>query len=291
MFKNPKRFWSAVKSTRNSRPTVNFLHTDDTFTTDKLCMANILNTFFHSVFNPREAEPPTSTQSETLSPPTPQLCHIELADFEVVEVLRQLDPNKACGPDGIPSRLLSELADVISPSLTRLFNISLSLGVVPTKWKRANITPVFKKDDPTLSCNYRPISLLCVLSKVLERCVHGHSYHHLAPLIYKMQHGFMRGKSTTTQLLEVYHNILENVAGGKEVDVIYLDLTKAFDKVPHNTLLKKLESSGIRGPLSIAYVSHQFFSHIEIFQNRGSTNQPSFTEGTRLSYKQAASTH
>ena len=61
MFKNPKRFWSAVKSTRTSRPTVNFLRTDDTFTTDKLCMTNILNTFFHSVFNPREAEPPTST--------------------------------------------------------------------------------------------------------------------------------------------------------------------------------------------------------------------------------------
>ena len=61
MFKDPKRFWSAVKSTRTSRPTVNFLRTDDTFTTDKLCMTNILNTFFHSVFNPREAEPPTST--------------------------------------------------------------------------------------------------------------------------------------------------------------------------------------------------------------------------------------
>ena len=128
-------------------------------------MANILNTFFHSVFNPREAEPPTSTQSETLSPPTPQLCHIELADFEVVEELRHLDPNKACELDGIPSRLLSELADVITPSLTRLFNISLSLGVVPTKWKRANITPVFKKDERSnslvqLSANF---PTLCVV--------------------------------------------------------------------------------------------------------------------------------
>ena len=118
-------------------------------------MANILNTFFHSIFNSRKAEPPTSTQSETLSLPTPQLCHIKLADFEVVEVLRNLDPNKVCGPDpdGIPSRLLSELADVITPSLTRLFNMSLSLRVVPTKWKQANITPIFKKDDPTLSYN------------------------------------------------------------------------------------------------------------------------------------------
>ena len=248
LFENPKHFWSAVKSTTKSRQSVNFLRTDGTFTTDKMCMADILNKFFHSVFNPREAESPTST-SETLTPSTPQLCDIELADSEVAEVLRHLDPNKACGPDGIPSRLLFELANVIAPSLTRLFNMSLSLGVVPINWKRANITAVFKKDDPSLSCNYRPISLLCVLSKVLERCVHSHSYYHLAPLIYKMQHGFMRGKSTTTQLLEVYHDILEHVASGKEVDAIYLDLSKAFDKVPHNLLLKKLENSGIGGPL------------------------------------------
>ena len=122
-------------------------------------MADILNKFFHSVFNPREAESPTST-SETLTPSTPQLCDIELADSEVAEVLRHLDPKKACGPEGIPSRLLFELANVIAPSLTRLFNMSLSLGVVPINWKRANITAVFKKDDPSLSswCNYRPIS-------------------------------------------------------------------------------------------------------------------------------------
>ena len=134
---------------------------------------------------------------------------------------------------------------------TRLFNMSLSLGVVPINWKHANITAVFKKDDPSLSCNYRPISLLCVLSKVLERCVHSHSYYHLAPLIYKMQHGFLRGKSTTSQLLEVYHDILEHFASGKEVDAIYLHLylSKAFDKVPHNLLLKKLVNSGIGGPL------------------------------------------
>ena len=88
-------------------------------------------------------------------------------------MLRNLDPNKACGPDGIPSRILSKVADEIAPSLCNLFNmpLSLSLGVVPAKWKFANITPVFKKDDSTITSNYRPISLLCVISKVLERCV------------------------------------------------------------------------------------------------------------------------
>ena len=210
-------------------------------------MANALNKFFHSVSNPREEK---STMPYVTSTPSKDiLSDIKLTEYEVIEVLRQLDPNKACGPDCIPSRLLLELADVIAPSLSDLFNMSLSLGVVPAQWKRANITPVFKKDDPTLCHNYRPISLLCVLSKVLERCIHTHSYHHLEPLIYNLQHGFMRGKSTTTQLLEVYNNILESVASGKEVDAIFLDLSKAFDKVPHNLLLNKLEKYGIRGPL------------------------------------------
>ena len=123
-----------------------------------------------------------------------QLSNIVLTEFEVAEVLRYLDPQKACGPDGIPSRLLVELADEIAPSLSKLLNMSLSLGVVPSKWKLANITPVFEADDPTLSSNYRPISLLCVLSKVLERRIHNHSYQHLAPLIYDRQHGFFKGK-------------------------------------------------------------------------------------------------
>ena len=179
----------------------------------------------------------------------PELSSIQLSEIEVVGVLRNLNPRKASGPDNIPNRLLIELADVIAPSLCKMFNISLDLGVVPLKWKIANITPVFKREDLTLAMNYRPISLLCTLSKILERCVHNHSYQHLEPHIYKMQHGFIRRKSTTTQLLELYHEILESIASGNEVDAIYLDFSKAFDKVPHHLLLRKLETLGIRGSL------------------------------------------
>ncbi|CAB3990546.1 Hypothetical predicted protein [Paramuricea clavata] len=178
-----------------------------------------------------------------------KLSDIDLTIYEVAAVLRNLDPNKACGPDGILSRILSKVADEIAPSLCILFNMSLSIGVVPAKWKFANITPVFKKDDPTITSNYRPISLLCVISKVLERCVFNHSYHHLCPSFYQFQHGFLKGKLTITQLLEVYHDILDSVASGNEVDVIYLDLSKAFDKVPHNLLLLKLKHHGINGSL------------------------------------------
>ena len=109
----------------------------------------------------------------------PELSSIQLSEIEVVGVPRNLNPHKACGPDNIPNRLLIELADVIAPSLCEIFNMSLALGVVPLQWKVANITPVFKREEPTLATNYRPISLLCTLSKVLERCVHNHSHQHL----------------------------------------------------------------------------------------------------------------
>lgn len=80
---------------------------------------------------------------------------------------------------------------------------------MPVNWKLANITPVFKKDDPTLPSNYRPISSLSVVSKVLERCIFNRCYQHLEAQLYHLQHGFLKGKSTTTQLLQVYHSILK----------------------------------------------------------------------------------
>lgn len=248
MFENPKRFWSFLKSSTKTNQTPNFIRNGQSFTTDSRNKANLFNKFFHSVFSPGDVDPPSMLSTLTESPCN-QLSDIELTISEVAAVLRNLDPNKACGPDGIPSRLLSAVADEIAPSLCKLFNMSLSLGMVPVKWKFANITPVFKKDDPTITSNYRPISLLCVISKVLERCVFNHCYHHLSPFFYQLQHGFLKGKSTTTQLLEVYHDILDSVASGNEVDVIYLDLSKAFDKVPHNLLLLKLKRHGINGSL------------------------------------------
>ena len=248
LYENPRRFWAVVKLSSENRKNINFLKSETSFTMDKFEMANALNNFFHSVFNPKNSEPSTSSSSISSSS-APELSSIQLSEAEVLGVLRNLNTRKACGPDNIPSRLLVDLAEVIASPLCEIFNISLSLGVVPLKWKLANITPVFKRDNPTLAMNYRPISLLCILSKVLEHCVHSCSCQHLEPHIYALQHGFMRGKSTTTQLLEVYHEILNSVASGNEVDAIYVDFSKAFDKVPHHLLLRKLKNLGIGGSL------------------------------------------
>ena len=133
-----------------------------------------------------------------------------------------------------------------------LFNLSLTLGVFPAAWKRANITPIFNQEDPSLPSNYRPISLLCITSKIFERCVFNHCYNHLSQFLSESQHGFVKDRSTETQLLETYtieNYILHSLAKGKEVDVLYLDLSKAFDKVDHSLLLAKLKGYGISAPL------------------------------------------
>lgn len=85
--------------------------------------------------------------------------------------LRSLDPYKACGPDGISSRVIRELADVLALPLTNLFNSSLEKGVVPSDWKKAMVCPIFKKGDKSVAANYRPVSLTCVISKVMEHII------------------------------------------------------------------------------------------------------------------------
>lgn len=135
-------------------------------------MADMFNIHFQSVFNTSESVDntipgvsPSCTNAENL------LSNIQLTPPEVENALNAIDSNKSPGPDKIPDRLLKELAPQIACSLCRLFNLSLSLGVFPDRWKLTDLTPILKNDDFTLVNNYRPISLLCILSKVLERCV------------------------------------------------------------------------------------------------------------------------
>ena len=113
-----------------------------------------------------------------------------------------------------------------------------------------------KKTPRYLVTNYRPISLLCITSKIFERCVFNHCYNHLSQFLSEFQNGFLKGRSTETQLLETYHYILHSLANGKEVDVLYLDLSKAFDKVDHSLLLAKLKGYGISALLLKCFRSY-----------------------------------
>ena len=116
-----------------------------------------------------------------------------------------IQPKRQALSDGIPATLLKETADVITPSLCRLFNKSISSGSLPDEWKTANIVPVYKKGDNENAENYRPISLLCIISKVLERCILNNIKYRLLEIINIYQHGFLPGRSCATNLIDVLH--------------------------------------------------------------------------------------
>ncbi|CAB4031739.1 Hypothetical predicted protein, partial [Paramuricea clavata] len=126
---------------------------------------------------------------------------------------------------------------------------SLSLGKLPNEWKLSNIVPIPKKGPAEDVSNYRPISLLSLVSKVFERCVYNQLVSHISTQLHHLQFGFLRGKSTTSQLLHVLQDIHQALESRNQVDAVYLDFAKAFDKVSHKLLLIKLHKFGIRGDL------------------------------------------
>ena len=129
--------------------------------------------------------------------------------------------------------------------LTRIFNKSLSMAKFPRIWKRANVLPIFKKAEAFIASNYRPVSLLSILAKVFEKIVFKHLYNYFRDhfLITIWQSGFLPGSSTITQLIEIYDQFCNAVNSGKEIRVVFLDISKAFDRVWHRGLLYKLRRS------------------------------------------------
>ena len=202
--------------------------------------ANLFNRFFASVFQKPNLHTSTSTQTATDN----ELHLIQTSIEEVTKELKAINPSKAYLPDQIPRRLLKECTSEIAPSLTRLINLSLRAGCVPKDWKCANIGPVFKKGNKEEVVNYRPISLLSLVSKIAERCVLAHFYSFNAGNIYPLQHGFVKGCSTITQLLDTVHRITSAIDQGVLRDVAFLDFSKAFDSVSHPHLISKLDQIG-----------------------------------------------
>lgn len=135
--------------------------------------------------------------------------------------------------------------------LTLLFQRTLSAGKIPRDWKDARITPIFKKGNKTSARNYRPVSLTSVVCKTPEKLVRKHIIIHLQQneLLSNDQYGFRTGRSCSLQLLHMLNDWCEFIENNESSDTIYLDLAKAFDKVPHQRLLKKVSSYGIKGPL------------------------------------------
>ena len=160
-----------------------------------------------------------------------KLDYIHILQQDVLDQLVMIDTTKSYGPDEISPKFLKEGKDLLYEPLCTLFNLSLQHSKFPSSWKVANTMPIHKKDDRDICGNYRPVSLLSAMSKIFERIVFKYVFNHFQEkfLISVWQSGFLPGSSTITQLIEVYHKFCEAVYHGKEVRVVFLDITKAFN--------------------------------------------------------------
>jgi len=247
--KNSRKFSKYIQSKTKSRTKIGPLRTDDGMLVDNdRDMACVLNNFFKSVFTLEDTSNIPVIRAET----DEDLSSVTINRQNILKKIHELRINAATGPDNISPRILKELADVIVLPLEILFNRSLNEGELPSDWKTANVTPIFKKGVKGDPGNYRPVSLTSVPGKILEGVIKEQMMTHLLEhnLIRKSQHGFYPGKSCTTNLLVFQDRVTKAVDEGNPVDIIFLDFSKAFDKVPRERLLAKLRAKGISGKLN-----------------------------------------
>ena len=193
----------------------------------------------------------------------------------VQKELRNLNPNKTCGPDDIHSRMLIELADLLAGPITLLFNQSFENSTLPREWKQAFISPIFKKGSKSNAENYRPISLTSILCKIMESFIRERVLMHLRDqnLLSDKQYGFISGRSTTTQLLNYLDKCISTIVDGGVVDSIYLDFAKAFDSVPHRRLIEKLRAYGIQGKI-LDWINEFLCGRSQVVKVNGENSEP-----------------
>jgi hypothetical protein len=249
--KRNKKFWTYIKHRRSSRPGVSPLKKNGKLFSSPSMQASILNEQFQSAFSDGKEYTREEFVQKTGFAYTdrPAMDDIIISEEGVKKLLKNLNPNKASGPDGISPHVLKELAEEIAPILTTLFQSSLSTGDLPADWKDALVTPIFKKGEHYDPANYRPVSLTCVACKLLEHVVVSGIVNYLDTneILSDRQHGFRKGRSCETQLLEFIDELTKYMEGGGQADVLIMDFAKAFDKCNHSLLVQKLYAYGIQG--------------------------------------------
>ncbi len=227
--RDKRKFWKTVKFLNKQQSSIPPLHHQGTTANSDHEKATMLNDFLSTCFNrtvPPLVPPNRGSHAHNDACPDDSLCSAS----EVLSYIRLLDAAKASGPDGA-SRMLKGTASRIAPSLTRLFYISIKLGHFPKDWKTSSVVPIPKTSNHKDATNYRPISLLPVVSKMLERHVHQYITKSLS-VLSSGQWSLQTGRSTITALLSVAHEWFKALESGQEVCSVFFDIKKAFDSVP-----------------------------------------------------------
>ena len=250
--KNPKYFYSYAKRFSKTKPKVGPLMdpVKNIITDDSYEMANLLQDQYKSVFV--TPKPDYSFLDHCKSQDcTNWLEVIDFSEVDFIEEINTLSSNAAAGPDGFPAIFLKKCKFSLAKPLEIIWRNNFEKGYTPMILKSSFVTPIFKEGDQGLPANYRPVALTSHVTKIFEKILRKKLQVHLESnnLYNESQHGFRTGRSCLSQLLAHMERLISFIENNENVDVIYLDFSKAFDRVDHKILLHKLEKNGIKGKI------------------------------------------
>ena len=273
--KNPKKTWQIFNETiskKKSNTKISEIINGDSVYSDDIAMAEEFNEFFVNVGqNIANSIKKSNNKPEdylTHDPGIPSLKFDKIGPIFICDILKTMEPKKSKDLDGISSYLIKFLNTTISVPLAHIFNLSLTTGIYPDRLKKSRIVPIFKDGDPRSCDNYRPISIVSTLAKILDKIVATKLYNHLDinKLIYKFQFGFQKNLSTENNLLHLTNYVTRAINDGKYCVGIFLDLRKAFDVVNHDILLTKLSYLGITQTELKWFSSYLFSNSINLVE-------------------------
>nr|CAH7766805.1 unnamed protein product [Callosobruchus chinensis] len=240
---DPNSFWHFIRSKSRSRGLPQEMKLDGSVYSTSTDIADAFAQFFHSVF--QASENPSSYRP---SASTPCIDLPLVSEHDVLNAIKKLKSKKSTGIDNIPAYIYKGLAEYLAKPLMHLFNLSISSRQFPNRLKTALVTPIHKNGNINEIKNYRPITLINTIAKIFESVLSAYLTKLLQPQISKFQHGFVAERTTVSNLCVLSEHAAEAILNKKQLDVIFTDCEKAFDKVDHGLLLDRMVSMGVTYP-------------------------------------------
>ena len=236
------------KFTSNSSPKI-LINKEGKAVSDPEKIADLLQNQYESVFSTPLSKLDIEKYSYSNPLPNTKILPLNLTNEHIVAAIDEIKPNSSCSPADIPAKVFKGCKFSLSKPLTMFWKKSLECGKIPSHYKNQIVKPIHKKGPKVLARNWRPVALTPHEVKIIERVFRGDisSYLESNHMINENQHGFRKNHSCTTQLMTNLDFIFTNAINGDEVDSIYIDYAKAFDKVDHGLLIHKLKGYGIVG--------------------------------------------